>query len=63
MRDPSGTRIETTLGELIVVVSEAAFESAGNAEEAYALTAVVLSHLLAGGAKESFVGGKGRYVH
>jgi hypothetical protein len=63
MRNPSDTTIETTLGELIAVVSEVAFENAENAQEAYALAAVVLSDLLAGGAQDNFFSGDSRYIH
>jgi hypothetical protein len=51
MRHYHDATIDTTLGELIAAVSEAAFENAANPEEAYALTAVVLADLLNPGAK------------
>ncbi len=50
VRNPSDVTIETTLGESIAAVAEVAFENAENAEEAYALAAVVLCNLLAGSA-------------
>lgn len=42
--------IETTLGNLIEAVSEAAFENADDASEAYAIAAVVLMDILKKGA-------------
>ncbi|MGH7769092.1 MAG: hypothetical protein ACREQP_16725 [Candidatus Binatia bacterium] len=41
-----GTRIDTTLGELIAAASEVAFEHSQNAEEAYKLTSLVLVEML-----------------
>jgi len=40
------TRIDTTLGELIAVASEVAFEHSQSAEEAYTLTSLVLVEML-----------------
>jgi hypothetical protein len=59
MRSPSDTTIETTLGELVAVVSEVAFEAAGNAEEAYSIAAAVIADLL----NSSFAGGNSRCLH
>jgi hypothetical protein len=40
------TRIDTTLGEIIAVASEVAFEHSQSAEEAYILTSLVLVEML-----------------
>jgi hypothetical protein len=53
MRSYQEGTIDTTLGELIAAVSEAAFENAANPEEAYAITAVVLADLLGAGTKHN----------
>ncbi len=63
MRFPSETTIETTVGELIEVVSEVTFETADSAEEAYAIAAVVVADLLNTDLDHSFTGGKSRRVH
>jgi hypothetical protein len=63
MRDLSDTTIETTLGELVAVVSEVAFETADNAEEAYAIAAVVIADLLKSDCDASFFCGKSRRLH
>jgi len=61
MRFASESTIETTVGELIAAVSEVAFEAADNAEEAYAIAAVVIADLL--DMKDAFAGGKSRCIH
>jgi hypothetical protein len=63
MKSPGTTTIETTLGELVAVVSEVAFETADNAEEAYAIAAAVIADLLNTELDDYFVDGKGRVVH
>lgn len=63
MRFPSDTMIETTLGELIAVVSEVAFETADNAEEAYSIAAVVVADLLNSEVNDSFPAIKSRSLH
>ena len=63
MRVPSDTKIETTLGELVAVVSEVAFETADNAHEAYAIAAVVIADLLNNDLGDSFDGGKSSCLH
>jgi hypothetical protein len=40
------TRIDTTLGELIAVASEVAFEHCEDTKEAYAVTSLVLVEML-----------------
>jgi len=63
MRFASESTIETTVGELIAAVSEVAFETADNAEEAYAIAAAVIADLLNTDLDDYFVDGKGRVVH
>jgi hypothetical protein len=63
MRSPSDTTIETTLGELVAVVSEVAFEAAGNAEEAYAIAAIVIADLLDSDVDDNSAGAKSRLLH
>jgi hypothetical protein len=55
--------IETTLGELVAVVSEVAFETADNAEEAYAIAAIVIADLLDSDVDDNFAGAKSRFLH
>jgi hypothetical protein len=43
---PNENRIDTTLGELIEVVSEVVFESCENSQEAYAVASLVLAEIL-----------------
>ncbi|HEY6197350.1 MAG TPA: hypothetical protein VI231_01965 [Candidatus Binatia bacterium] len=62
MRSPGDATIETTLGELVAVVSEVAFETSDNAEEAYAIAAVVIADLLNTEVGDSFVGLK-KFLH
>lgn len=42
----SGKRIETTLGELIATISDVAFESCDDTEEAYTLALLVSLEIL-----------------
>ena len=42
----NGSRIDTTVGDLIAAVSEVAFEYSADAKEAYHLTRLVLMEIL-----------------
>jgi hypothetical protein len=51
--NPSDNRVHTTLGELIAIVSEFAFEYSADTRQAYDLARLVLVELLKGASPQS----------
>jgi hypothetical protein len=52
----NGSRIDTTVGDLIAAVSEVAFEYSADAKEAYHLTRLVLREILPGACPRGDIG-------